>query len=158
MEIGFFILILTFAVVIICGVRAVRYYKNRTEEEIDKVHKYLEFYDILVRWLTLKQEQITLTEYFERNQYRTAAIYGMKELGVLLLKELRQEGITVMYAIDKNAAEVSADIEVFKPSDRMPEVDVIIITASHYFDKVYLELRKHTDAEIVSIEDIFWAV
>ena len=37
--------------------RTVRYYRKRTEEEIDKANKYLEFYDILIHWLGLMQEQ-----------------------------------------------------------------------------------------------------
>lgn len=138
--------------------RTVRYYRKRTEEEIDKVNKYLEFYDILIHWIGLIQEQKKLTEYFKRNEYRTVAIYGMKEIGMLLLSELRREGIEVSYAVDRNADEISADITILKPSCAMPEVDVIIVTALHYFDKIYLEIRELTNAEIVSVEDILWAV
>lgn len=153
-----FIVIGLLVVVIIILGRAVCHNKNRTEEEIDKVQKYLEFYDVLIRWVKLKQEQKTLTEYFVQNEYETAAIYGMKEIGRLLLKELRQEGIKVKYAIDKNADEISADVTVLRPSSNMPEVDVIIVTASHYFDKIYLEIKGFTKADIVPIEDIFWAL
>ena len=138
--------------------RTVRYYRKRTEEEIDKANKYLEFYDILIHWLGLMQEQKKLTEYFKRNEYRTVAIYGMKEIGMLLLSELRREGIEVSYAVDRNADEISADITILKPSYAMPEVYVIIVTALHYFDKIYLEIRELTNAEIVSVEDILWAV
>ena len=138
--------------------RTVRYYRKRTEEEIDKANKYIECYDILIHWLGLMQEQKKLTEYFKRNEYRTVAIYGMKEIGMLLLSELRREGIEVSYAVDRNADEISADITILKPSYAMPEVDVIIVTALHYFDKIYLEIRELTNAEIVSAEDILWAV
>lgn len=138
--------------------RTVKYYRKRTEEEIDKVNKYLEFYDILVRWLELMQEQKKLAEYFRQNEYQTVAIYGMKEIGRLLLSELRREGIEVSYAVDRNADEISADITILKPSCVMPEVDVIIVTALHYFDKIYLEIRELTNAEIVSVEDILWSV
>ena len=104
------------------------------------------------------QEQKKLTEYFKRNEYRTVAIYGMKEIGMLLLSELRREGIEVSYAVDRNADEISADITILKPSYAMPEVDVIIVTALHYFDKIYLEIRELRNAAIVSVEDILWAV
>lgn len=135
-----------------------KYYRDRTDEEIDKVQKGLEFYDILIRWLRLKQEQRNLAEYFAENGYHTAAIYGMKEIGLLLLRELRQEGVDVRYAIDRDADAISADISVIKPSCGLPEVDVIIVTASHYFDSIYLELRGLTEAEIIPVEDVLWSI
>lgn len=138
--------------------RGMKYYRDRTDEEIDKVQKGLEFYDVLVRWLGLKQEQRSPAEYFIENGYQTVAIYGMKEIGMLLLNELRQEGIDVRYAIDRDADEISADISVVKPSCSLPEVDVIVVTASHYFDSIYLELRKSTEAEIIPIEDVLWSI
>lgn len=138
--------------------RIMRYYMDRTEEEIDKVQKGLEFYDILVRWLKLRQEHKALAEYFSKNGYETVAIYGMKEIGMLLLNELKQEGVPVLYAIDRNAREMSADIPIVEPSSEMPKVDVIIVTAPHYFDSIYLNLKEMTKAEIVPIEDMLWGI
>ncbi|MEY8483393.1 hypothetical protein AALD74_16320 [Lachnospiraceae bacterium 48-21] len=138
--------------------RFMRYQKERIENEIDKVHKGLEFYDILIRWVKLWQNQRVLAEYFRENGYETVAIYGMKEIGQLLLYELKQEGIQVRYAIDRNAGKISADIPVVEPSFRMPEVDVIVVTAPHYFDSIYLSLREMTTAEIISVEDVLWGI
>lgn len=131
---------------------------NATDGLSDTVGKAFEFYHILIRWLQLKQEEKRMAKYFEQNEYRTVAVYGMKEIGVLLCNELRQEGIDVRYAIDKNADEIEADIEIVKPTSEMPEVDVIIVTATHYFDSIYIELQKLTAAEIVSITDILWSI
>lgn len=150
------IVILSAAVIFLY--RSMKYYRDRTDEEIDKVQKGLEFYDILVRWLGLRQAQRTLAEYFAENGYQAVAIYGMKEIGRLLLNELRLEGIDVRYAIDRDADEISGDISVIKPSCNLPEADVIVVTASHYFDSIYLELREFTEAEIVPIEDVLWSI
>ena len=46
----------------------------------------------MISWLKLRQEQHTLAEFFSVNGYRSVAIYGVKEIGLLLLSELRQEG------------------------------------------------------------------
>lgn len=122
------------------------------------MQKGLEFYDILVRWLKLRQEQHTLAEFFPENGYRSVAIYGVKEIGLLLLSELRQEGVDVRYAVDRDADKISADISVIKPSGSLPEVDVIIVTASHYFDSIYPELKGLTQAEIIPVEDVLWSL
>lgn len=152
------LIILILCITIYVLYRMMEYYRDRTEKEIDKVQKGLEFYDILVRWLELRQEHRALAEYFSENGYRTAAIYGMREIGILLLNELKQEGVEVQYAIDRNAGEISADIPVIEPSADMPEVDVIVVTAPHYFDSIYLTLKEMTKAEIVPVEDILWGI
>ena len=131
---------------------------NTTDELLDTMKKAFEFYHILIRWLQLAQEKKSLAEYFEQNEYQTVAVYGMKEIGVLLCNQLRQEGIDVQYAIDKNADKINADIEIVKPTSKMPEVDVIIVTATHYFDSIYIELQELTEAEIVSITDVLWTI
>lgn len=135
-----------------------RYYMNATDELLDTVKKAFGFYHILIRWLQMKQEKKSLAEYFKQNEYRTVAVYGMKEIGVLLCNELRQEGIDIKYAIDKNADKINVDIETVKPTSEMPEVDVIVVTATHYFDSIYMELQELTEAEIVSITDILWSI
>ena len=131
---------------------------NTTDELLDTMKKAFEFDHILIRWLQLAQEKKSLAEYFEQNEYQTVAVYGMKEIGVLLCNQLRQEGIDVQYAIDKNADKINADIEIVKPTSKMPEVDVIIVTATHYFDSIYIELQELTEAEIVSITDVLWTI
>lgn len=136
----------------------VRYYIRTVDELSDTVDKSFEFYHILIHWLQLEQEKKKIVEYFEQNEYRTVAVYGMKEMGVLLCNKLRYEGIDVRYAIDKNADEINADIEIVKPTSEMSEVDVIIVTAIHYFNSIYMELHELTEAEIVSIEDVLWSI
>lgn len=138
-----------------------RYYIKVSDEQFDRAEKAFEFYHILIRWIELMQKEKKIAEYFEQNEYQTVAVYGMKEIGILLCTELKQEKIDIRYAIDKNAELInndSLDIEILKPSTEMPKVDIIIVTAIHYFDSIYMELRKLTEAEIVSIVDVLWAI
>lgn len=154
----FLIFIGILLVVIFILYLVIRYYINTADELLDTMEKAFEFYHILIRWLQLKQEGKTMIEYFKQNKYQTVAVYGMKEIGVLLYNELRQEGIDIRYAIDKNADEIEADIEIIKPTSEMPEVDVIVVTATHYFDNIYMQLQELTETEIVSISDILWTI
>lgn len=123
---------------------------------LDENQKFHEFYDVLVQWLTLHHEGITLQEYFHRKGYRTVAIYGMKELGVLLFDELRDTDITVEYVIDRNAEGIYTEVKCFTPTDTFPPVDVCIVTAIHYFDSIEKELKEAMNNPVVSIEDILF--
>lgn len=111
---------------------------------------------IFSRWMNLKQEGKNLSEYFVENGYRTIAIYGMHYLGECLLEELRDSGIEVIYAIDKNADKMRSDVVVYTPEASLPEVDAVVVTAFYYFSEIVDNLCRVVDCPIVSIADIVY--
>lgn len=128
---------------------------NELTEGHLKVH---ELYMAFDQWLRVRQEGKTLVEYFERQGYKTVAIYGMKELGERLYDELQGSGITVKYIIDKNADSIYADVEVVTPDEKLEPVDVIVVTAIYYYDEIEEMLSDKVDYPIVSLEDILYEV
>lgn len=120
-----------------------------------KVHKLYMAYD---QWLRIRQEGKTLVEYFEKQGYKTVAIYGMKELGERLYDELQESDIMVEYIIDKNADAIYADVDVITPEEELKAVDVIVVTAIYYFDEIEEMLSDKVDYPIVSLEDILFEV
>lgn len=120
-----------------------------------KVH---ELYMAFDHWLRIRQEGKTLVDFFERNNYKTVAIYGMKELGERLYDELQNSGITVKYIIDKNADTIYADVDVMTPDDELEPVDVVVVTAIYYFDEIEELLSEKVNYPIVSLEDILYEV
>lgn len=126
---------------------------RKIEDDIDK---FGEFYAILWKWVLLKQEKKSLLEYFEKNCYTSVAIYGMKELGELLYKELEGSNIQVKYAIDRDADNILSEIKIYKPDDVLEEVDVVIVTAAHYFHSIEKQLSTKLKCPIISIADVVW--
>ena len=122
-------------------------------ETLKKVHV---LYTVFDRWLQIRQEGRTLEEYFKKNNYKTVAIYGMKELGERLLDELKDSDIAVNYAIDKNADEIYVDVDIVTPDDELKPVDVIVVTAVYYFDEIADMLSEKVDYPVVSLEDIVY--
>lgn len=145
-------------VVILCGV--IKIYKK--EEKKLEVHqlenKILQYYDILNQWLRLKQEGISLSEYFVNRQWKSVAIYGIKELGERLYDELRCSDVDVKYFIDKRQNASHEEVDVVSPDARLSQVDVIVVTAAYYFKSIEKELKKKVNCPIISIEDIVYAV
>lgn len=126
-------------------------------KEMEIIHqKVHELYMAFDQWLQIRQEGKTLVEYFLQHNYKTVAIYGMKELGEHLCEELKDSGVTVCYAIDKNAdaVYVDADMDVVTPDDELAPVDVIVVTAITYFDEIEDMLSEKVDSPIISLEDI----
>lgn len=120
--------------------------------------KVPQLYMAFDKWLHIRQKGKSLVEYFERNNYKTIAIYGMKELGERLYDELEGSGITVSYIIDKNADKIYADVDVVNPEQKLKTVDVIVVTAFYYFDEINVLLSEKVDCPIVSLEDILYEV
>lgn len=123
------------------------------QETLKKVHVLYCAFD---RWLQIRQEGRTLAEYFEKNNYKTIAVYGMKELGDRLVDELKDSEIKVCYAIDKNAYQIYSDIDIVTPDDDLEPVDVIVVTAIYYYDEIVDVLNNKANCPIVSLEDILY--
>lgn len=125
----------------------------------DKRIKMVEFYNLLLEWLSIEQQGKNLENYFIEKKYKTIAIYGMKELGDRLYYELKNSNnVQVKYAIDKNADDIISDLEILKPDDALEPVDAVVVTAIHYFDEIESDLSCVIDADIVSLEDVIFNI
>lgn len=133
-----------------------RIWKKKCAISDDWAKKFLEFYNILNEWLIIKQTGRSFVEYFDKNQYKTVAIYGMKELGQRLYDELKDSNIKVAYAIDQKADKIYAEVDIVTPDDDLPKVDVIVVTAIHYFDEIEENLSAKVDYPVISLEDIIY--
>lgn len=118
--------------------------------------KIASYYHLFNQWLTIRQQGRTLAEYFEQKNYKTIAIYGMKEFGDRLYDELKDSDIEVKYAIDRNADRIYADVDIITPDDNLEPVDVIVVTATYFFDEIEGQLSEIVDYPIVSLEDILY--
>ncbi len=131
---------------------------KKIKQLVDGHAKVHELYMAFDQWLRIRQEGKTLVGFFERNNYKTVAIYGMKELGERLYDELQGSDITVKYIIDKNADTIYADVDVVTPDDELEPVDVIVVTAIYYFDEIEEMLGGKVDYPVISLEDVLYEV
>lgn len=135
-----------------------RIYKKQIAKEQQMSDKHLELFKMMNQWVRVKQEGKNLSSYFEKNNYKTIAIYGMSYAGETLIEELRGTNIEVLYAIDQQANRIFADIDIITPVDELRKVDVVVITAITFFDEIKDELSKIVDYDIISLEDILYEV
>lgn len=128
---------------------------HKLEEDDTKFH---EFYSLLLQWIHIHNEGKKISAYLKNCGYHTVAIYGMKELGEELLYELKDSEIEVRYAIDKNADDLYAEIDIYRPDDELEIVDAVIVTAIHWFDDIERDMRQKLDCPILSLEDVVYSV
>jgi len=132
--------------------------EKRLDKLEDKEKKFEAFYRLLVAWLEMKQEGKNLAEYFECNNIRTIAVYGMKELGERLVKELEETDIEIKCVIDQNVGAIETNLIKKKPDDELPEVDAIVVTAIYFYQDIAEKLSKKVDCQIISLEDAVYGL
>ena len=151
---GVFIGVVAGAVGMECTVGRER--KKSQKKTLDQADKLQEFYTVLLQWIRVHQSGRKLVSYFEKNDYKTVAIYGMKELGESLLAELDGSNVVVKYAVDRDATDIYSEIDVLKPSENLEPVDVMVITAIHAYNAIENDMKQKLSCPIVSIEDVVW--
>ena len=110
---------------------------------------------LLAKWVSCIHSGKTLIPFFKKNNYHKIAIYGISDIGKLLMEELAADDLEICYGVDRNAGAVSVNIPVYKPTDQLPPVDVIVVTAVYFFDEIYDTLRKNgVNDPIVSLNDV----
>lgn len=130
--------------------------KNPLKKVNDMSEKHLSLFLMMNQWIKVYQEGKHISMYFEKNNYKKIAIYGMSYVGETLLNELKSSKIQVLYGIDKNANSICSDIDVFTLEDELEEVDAIVVTAITFFDEIEEQISKKFDVPIISLEDILY--
>lgn len=134
--------------------------EKKKNKEIDKLEenyeKMSQFYEVLIAWLHMIHDKGNVKEYFVKNEYKTIAIYGMKELGECLYDELKVTDIEVRYVIDTNTQLFYDGVKIVSPNENLENVDVIVVTAVYYYEEIKRKLNKKVNCPIVSLLDVVY--
>lgn len=116
--------------------------------------RYRSYWTLLSDWLTLKEQGIRLQEYFQQKGIHSIAIYGIGLLGKHLYYELENSQIEIKYVIDRGAVFKKEGIVLYRPEDDLPEVDMVVITATYAYGEISRKLREKRVKNIVSLETV----
>lgn len=110
-------------------------------------------YNAAIKLLQAVQNGSSLAKCMEQHGFSNVAVYGMGPIGKCLVKELLSDGIQVLYAIDKNAELIYADVPVYNTRNLLPQTDAIIVTAVYYHEQIKKCLEEKMKCPIVSLFD-----
>ena len=112
-------------------------------------------YQLMEKWMRIKQKGQSIETYFNTYGYKNIAIYGLGDIGKLLIIELKDSSVNVVYGIDRNANATDA-IKIVSPNEDLENVDVIVVTAIAYFGEVDQLLSEKVQCPVISFEDIIY--
>lgn len=124
----------------------------------DSEKRFRGYYELLVRWMDFNHHNQSLERYLLKQGMNRIAIYGMGELGVQLLLELKDSSVEIAYAVDQNAEDVVEGIPVYKPDDILEEVDAMIVTPIYAFDGIKDTMKTKVSCCIISLEDVVYGM
>lgn len=123
------------------------------KKETSSQDKFGAYYDVLNKWMKLKENNQTIEDRLKEMGIKTIAIYGMGDLGHHLIKDLENSDIEVKYAIDRSFLAIS-EIDVYEPDADMPLVDAIVITPVFDYENICKKLQTKMDCKLLSIGDL----
>lgn len=131
--------------------------KNKLDLE-KRIKKFYRYFQLVNRWLYLKNSNINIERFFLDNNYKKIAIYGMGELGSRLYEELKNTNIAIKFGIDKYSGSLNTGLDVLSINDKWEDVDVIVITPFLEYEEIEKQLKTKTKLDIISIEDIIYDI
>lgn len=105
-------------------------------------------------WMTLRENDKSITEFLVQNDIENVAVYGYGALGKHLVAELDDSEISVNYIIDKNVRLNSLKYDIKQPDDFLPAVDAIIVTPVDEFEDIYYSLKDKVNCRIFSLLEL----
>ncbi len=144
--------------VIIGAVGVSRIMGRQIKEKQNMSYKHLVLFEMMNRWVRIKQESKNLASYLESKGCQKIAIYGMSYVGETLIEEFKGTNIKVVYGIDQNADSIYSAIDVLSADEELPKVDAVIVTAITFYDEIKEKISKKLDCPIISLEDILYVL
>ena len=129
----------------------------KREEDIDyerRLKKSWKEGEILTQWIGIKSFDNVLGNYLKNKGIYNVAIYGYSRLGVLLQRELINDGICVSYIIDRKGRLLECSLPVYTLEDDLPLVDAIIVSPVELYDEINGLLQQKVDLEIMDLGKI----
>ena len=124
-------------------------YKNQAE-------KMQSYYEVLIRWITVKQANRSIVDYFFRKGFMRVGIYGARGIGMCIYDELKDSSLEIVGIIDKCADNMTIDddVDLFAPDDNIPNMDVLVVAPVYCFNEIKTDMEKRVSCQIISIREV----
>lgn len=149
-----------FIIAVICALGGyaggAKKYQKIVSEETKRKQKMTDYFELMNVWMELLEDHKEVAKYFEKNNMKRIAIYGVGKIGEHLFKQLQNSNIEILYFIDKRAVAFGHGVEVLSLEDKLEKVDAVVVTPVYDYNAISSDLKKKCDYKIVSIEDVIY--
>lgn len=97
----------------------------------------------------------TVKDFCEHRKIKRAAVYGVSDLGKMLVKALEKVGVEVVCGIDKNYEKIQYSIPIVSPENIPGDLDTVLVSAYGSYPRIanYLS-ENYPNKKVFSILDL----
>ena len=85
--------------------------------------------DLLYKWLLAEKNNINILSILNHIESEDVGIYGYGIVGKQLAHDMKEAGIRITCIIDSNAHNLECDYPIYTLHDKLPVLDVVIVTS-----------------------------
>ena len=138
-------------------IKAIDAYEGSDADGFKEVSsKMLLYFKLMNQWMFNIEDEISVANYFIKNNYKTIAIYGYGHFAKHLIYQLDNLGIEIKYVVDKYKLQQNIPYTTFSVDEELPEVDAMVITPFMEYASIRVHMKSKIKAAIVSIEEVVY--
>ncbi|MBU5477609.1 hypothetical protein KQI69_00120 [Eubacterium sp. MSJ-13] len=131
-----------------------RFFNESGEIFVSKREEKLKvYYQLLLKWVR-KNLNGGIGDICDKLEIKNVSIYGIGEVGKLLVDEFEKNGIHCEDLIDQSCEEYNGR-KVISLSEKLKKVDAIIVTLPFAFENIKKKIEDKGDYKVISIEELF---
>lgn len=123
---------------------------KKYESEIAMSKRYI----ILRTILNGMYDGHNFTDYLKSQEINSVIIYGMGDIGRVLVKMMKYHGIDVKYCIDRDQNKKNVDTRIIRLEDANDGADAIIVSNTMHTNEIVEEIQKKIKCRVFCIEDL----
>lgn len=86
-------------------------------------------------------------------QIEKIGIYGIGYLGEYLFNRILGRGGSVEFVVDQSAIDFRGQVKIFRPTDKLPDINLMIVTVVTDYDDIIQEMKKRGIPHVWSMND-----
>lgn len=119
------------------------------------INKYKDYYKLMCVWANLSNDKIV--DYLQKKYIASVAIYGGRDMGEIMYKQLENSPINVKFFIDKSSYSNSfSKLPLYSPDDKIDDADAVIVTPYMEYENIKNVLNKKNNLNVISIKDVIY--
>lgn len=120
-----------------------------------RANKFLSYFELMDQWLSCKEQNYQFTKYFDENNIKSVAIYGIGKIGNHLKYELEKGGIILSYVIDERENIIYGKEEHYNLKEKLPMVDVVIVTPVNEYEEIKKKILDNNKMlQVISVDKV----
>lgn len=132
--------------------------RNIRKKRLGNLDKFRKMFYILKDLSMAELEGNGISEFLERKNLCSVAVYGCGYLGKYLLKVLEKGSVRVRYIIDQNAAYLDPGYPAYTIEDELEDVDAVIVTLVQDEHDIISRLKRKLRADVFTIKELAYGL